>query len=104
MRRCVVLLAALLAACATADELVRQQTEAHGSARGPDYAKGYSDGCMSGYARSSIMVKAAYTRDEARFRQDRDYAAGWDDGRLACNFPESSPTWVFGPPGRPGGG
>lgn len=97
MRAAGIMLSALaLAGCASSETLVRHETEAHARSRDPGYLAGFSDGCTSGYAKSSIMVKAAYTRDEARFARDRQYASGWDDGRLQCNYPEGSPTFLIG--------
>lgn len=89
MRGLMMLGVLLLAACASTEDLVRQSTQAHASGRSPDYVQGYEDGCTSGYAHSNVMVRASYTRDESKFRQNADYAGGWDDGRLACNFPDN---------------
>jgi hypothetical protein len=97
LRRASLILSALvLVACASSETLVRHKTEAYAKSKDPGYLAGFSDGCTSGYAKSSIMVKAAYTRDEARFSKDRQYAAGWDDGRLQCNYPSGSPTFLIG--------
>ena len=92
----IVLTVLVLAGCASSETLVRHKTEAYAKSTDPAYVAGFSDGCTSGYAKSSIMVKAAYTRDEVRFSKDRQYATGWDDGRLQCNYPSGSPTFLIG--------
>ncbi len=87
----------LLAGCASSETLVRHKTEAYAKSQDADYLAGFSDGCTSGYAKSSIMVRAAYTRDEARFSKDRQYATGWDDGRMQCNYPSGHLTFPLHP-------
>ena len=42
----------------------------------PAFQAGYADGCES--------VRAARTRDEARFKTDALYAQGWRDGYDIC--------------------
>jgi DNA topoisomerase IB len=44
----------------------------------PAFQDGYAAGC------ESARVHAT-RRDEARFKSDRQYAAGWRDGLDACN-------------------
>jgi hypothetical protein len=42
----------------------------------PAFKDGYADGCQS--------ARSARRRDEQRFAEDRQYAAGWRDGFDVC--------------------
>jgi len=42
----------------------------------PEFRQGYADGCSS--------ARGARVRDEARNKQDMQYAAGWRDGFDIC--------------------
>ena len=92
---CLSLIAFCLSGCATLEEEIRYQTQAQARSRDPAYLSGFSEGCESGYAQSSIVIKAQYKRDESRVRKDKQYATGWDDGRAACNNPGGSATFLF---------
>lgn len=45
---------------------------------------GYPPGFRAGYADGCISVEGARKRDEARFKNDTDYAQGWRDGTDIC--------------------
>jgi hypothetical protein len=83
---------ALLAECST--EAVTQRE----AAQSLTYDEGWRDGCSSGLYERSIrfygkpLAVDRFKRDDARFRTDRDYALGWNDGRGSC---------VIGRPGPP---
>ncbi|WP_457597734.1 hypothetical protein [Hydrogenimonas sp.] len=49
----------------------------------PAFAAGYEDGCKSGeqYFENSLKPKIV---DKARYRSDRLYRDGWDEGYNAC--------------------
>lgn len=70
------LLLLALAACAAVPS--RRPVEVNLSGFPPAYRQGYQDGCDS--ARSW----GAPTKDQARFKHDRQYAQGWLDGRDIC--------------------
>ena len=92
---CIILSSLVLAGCASSENLVRQKMEARATSKDPEHLSGFSDGCTTGYAMSSIVIRAAHTKDEVRYRQNAAYARGWDEGRLACNFPGGSPTFLL---------
>jgi len=93
---CIVLTSLVLAGCASSENLVRHKMEAQASSKDPEHLAGFSDGCTTGYAMSSIMVRASYTKNAEKYRLNRAYAKGWDEGRAACNFPGGSPTFLIG--------
>lgn len=84
-----------LAGCATLESELAYQTRENARSQDPAYLSGFSDGCTSGYAQSSIVIGAVFKRDEARMRQDLQYAKGWSDGRTACNYPGGRTTFLF---------
>jgi hypothetical protein len=92
---CLGLIAALLPACTTLEEELRFHRQAHAKSSDPSYLIGFSEGCESAYAQSHIVIKAQYRRDESRMRRDGRYASGWDDGRAACNYPDSRTTFLL---------
>ncbi len=75
MRRSLLLaLGGLISACAT--QSTTQPANFNLSGFPPAFKQGYADGCAS--------VRGPVTRNEARFKSDSQYAAGWRDGLDIC--------------------
>lgn len=76
--------AALLTGCGT------DAMSGRVAAQSPAYQQGWSDGCESGVYRRDVEYSGTpqasdrFTRDEARFRTDHEYARGWSDGETSC--------------------
>jgi hypothetical protein len=49
----------------------------------PNFRSGYSDGCATANAQGTNFGRAM-TRDDALYRSDRAYRAGWAAGVSAC--------------------
>lgn len=89
--RCLPLAAALLlvlslAGCeSAADRALRNS---------PDFKTGYSDGCASAGSRGANPRETGIVRDEAAFRANRAYRAGWGTGFNTCRTDQapSGPT------------
>jgi len=67
----------------------------------PSFKEGYSDGCASAAAQSANR-REDYVRDEASWKSDRVYRAGWASGFYNCRTnatrgPDQGPVPVYGP-------
>ena len=54
-----------------------------GKGYGPNYSKGYGDGCTSGKAAGGSILDS-FTKNVNKFQRDRKYAMGWKDGYSTC--------------------
>jgi len=84
MNRIVLLLAALVAAvasaaCAPVDSMTRRNAAGQPAA----YQAGYADGCSSGYVAAG-HIYASFHKDATRYLADPLYKSGWDDGLVTC--------------------
>jgi hypothetical protein len=50
---------------------------------GPNYSKGYGDGCTSGKNAGGSLFDS-FTKDVRRYQADKKYAMGWKDGYDTC--------------------
>jgi hypothetical protein len=58
---------------------------AGGNRNSPDFKAGYSDGCASANAQGGANPReSGIQRDEAAYRANKDYRAGWGQGFGAC--------------------
>lgn len=68
---------------------------AGGNSNSPDFKAGYSDGCASAsLAGGADKRQDSITRDDAAYRSNEDYRAGWGQGFGSCRAmaaPQSSP-------------
>jgi len=62
----------------------------------PDFKAGYSDGCASASLEGANRRDNSLTRDDAAFRSNARYHAGWGEGFNSCR--------AMNPPQSPGGG
>lgn len=76
-------LALLLGACAAFGDLGE-------AADGPFFQAGVTDGCRTAEARNASFSTDVY-RDEALFRTEESYRAGWRSGAAQCQ-PIADPT------------
>ena len=91
MRAMILLSSLLLVGCA-ADRAQRNS---------PDFKAGYSDGCASASLEGADRRDNSLTRDEAAYRGNAAYHAGWGEGFGACramNAPQSPGGGPFGVP------
>ncbi|ETK23928.1 hypothetical protein SAMN04490186_2115 [Pseudomonas grimontii] len=73
---------ALLAGCqSTKDQLLAQGYP-------PVFASGFDDGCVSG--RQATGTVGEFRKNVPAYLQDRQYAAGWDDGFRQCQVSSGS--------------
>jgi hypothetical protein len=63
--------------CASTAESMQQQ------GYGPDYSKGYGDGCTSGKKAGGALL-LDFTKNVDRYDNDGKYREGWDDGYKTC--------------------
>ena len=68
-------LLALLGCASRADRAMRNS---------PDFKAGYSDGCATASAQGANVRTDGLVRDEAAYRSNRAYHAGWGTGFNAC--------------------
>jgi hypothetical protein len=60
-------------------------------ARSPGFEQGWKDGCESGVYERNVefagtpLAGDRFQRDDKRFETDREYAAGWNEGRVSCS-------------------
>lgn len=52
----------------------------------PGFQSGYADGCSAATAQSANMREGKY-RDEAMYKNDKDYRMGWANGYHGCRSP-----------------
>jgi hypothetical protein len=77
--------AALLVGCGT-----KAVTELEAVAQTSSYEQGFDDGCKTGLYERNIefygrpLAVDRFTRDDARFKTDKEYALAWDEGRRSC--------------------
>jgi hypothetical protein len=71
-----------LLACAT-QQLNWYRGELKEKGRPPDYIDGYVDGCDSGYHAAGVPYNL-FSQDRERFKSDRLYSDGWNDGFTNC--------------------
>jgi hypothetical protein len=57
----------------------------------PNFKAGYSDGCASANARGTSFT-GEKVRDEALFKTNQPYRAGWSNGYSTCNNQLYSPN------------
>lgn len=89
MRTGIVLFLSLnLLACAT-QQLDWYAEELADQGRPPDYIDGYVDGCDSGYHAAGVPYNY-FTRDADRFKTDKLYVDGWNDGFRKCKKEQES--------------
>jgi hypothetical protein len=77
MKKLMVLVAILSALAACGDQFLRA-----GSSQA--YLDGYNDGCTNGSSTASNLT-GQFTRNEARYNSEPDYASGWLNGNRECN-------------------
>lgn len=83
IRICVAFLLSInLLACAT-QQLNWHRSELEEQRRPPKYIDGYVDGCESGYHAAEVPYHF-FNRDPKRFKSDRLYSDGWNDGFKYC--------------------
>lgn len=58
--------------------------------RSPAYKDGYGDGCAAASVQSTNFREGPY-RDEALYKSDPVYRAGWANGYQTCKPAQSSP-------------
>jgi hypothetical protein len=63
--------------CASTAESMQQQ------GYGPDYSKGYGDGCTSGKKAGGALL-LDFTKNVDRYDNNGKYREGWDDGYKTC--------------------
>ncbi len=63
----------------------------------PDFKSGYSDGCATANAQGTNYGRAI-TRDDAMYRTNKAYRAGWAAGVSACQSNLASQPGVPGSP------
>lgn len=80
MYRSLIVIAALLAGCATDESLIDRQVGAH---QPQEYKDGYGDGCDSGYVAAGNPYYK-FRKDVTRYGADNLYKQGWDDGLNVC--------------------
>jgi len=73
-RRVLLLVLPAIAACATQSTL--QPANVNLSGFPPAFKEGYADGCSS--------ARGPQKRNDARFKSDTQYTAGWRDGLDMC--------------------
>lgn len=56
----------------------------------PGFKAGYADGCSAATAKSANVREGEY-KDEAMYKNDKDYRMGWANGYHGCRSPGSSP-------------
>lgn len=72
----IVAAALIVSACTTSQS---KEPEFNLSGYPPAFRDGYMDGC------NTTRLAASAKRDEARFKEDSMYAAGWRDGFDICS-------------------
>lgn len=65
----------------------------------PDFKAGYSDGCASASTQGANKRASDLVRDEAAYRTNRAYHAGWGTGFNACRSYQPSGN-MPPPPGQ----
>ena len=63
--------------CASTAESMQKQ------GYGPDYSKGYGDGCTSGKKAGGALL-LDFTKNVDRYDHNNKYREGWDDGYESC--------------------
>lgn len=69
------------------------------SGKSATYEAGYAGGCRSGQVDAGRPGPAPW-RDEALYRNDAQYAAGWNDGTKECYAREYASPHAWGGGGR----
>jgi hypothetical protein len=88
---CLLALIGLVAGCeSAADRALRNS---------PDFKAGYSDGCASAGTRGANPRDTSLARDEAAYRANKAYRAGWGTGFNACRSYQPSNN-MPAPPGQ----
>jgi hypothetical protein len=93
--RVLILLSFLLLAGCAGDRALRNS---------PDFKAAYSDGCASASLQGANPRGNSLTRDDAAFRSNAAYHAGWGEGFNSCramNAPQSPGGGPFGIPRAP---
>lgn len=72
-------LLALVAGCATQDQMVDRQL----AGQPVEYRDGYKSGCSSGYLAAGNPYYR-FSKDVPRYAGDAIYKQGWDDGFSVC--------------------
>jgi len=49
------------------------------------FTAGYLDGCDSGLSENPEMTDRMYFQDMIRYKSDKGYSAGWDNGLKKCS-------------------
>ena len=49
------------------------------------FTAGYMDGCESGLSENPEMADRMYFQDMIRYKSDKGYSAGWDNGLKKCS-------------------
>lgn len=78
-----VVLALSFTSCASTEENMRAQ------GYGPEYSKGYGDGCDSGKKAAGSMFDQ-FKKDVSRYDGNHKYKEGWNDGYKQCRSEEAS--------------
>lgn len=76
---CVLALSSLAAGCG-----LLSSSQDRAARRSPAFREGYSDGCAAATTQSSNPRETPY-RDEAEYKADALYRAGWANGYQICN-------------------
>ena len=93
LRLSVFLLAGVvLSACASPSDRALRKS--------PDYRAGYSDGCASAAGPGANMRGNGRVRDEAAYKTNRAYGAGWDTGFNTCRNYQSPGGGMPSMPGQ----
>ena len=77
------LLFVFLTSCSTSKDyqtLMKKVTTSDNS-----FTAGYMDGCDSGLSAQPEMVGHMYFQDMIRYKSDKSYSAGWDNGYKKCS-------------------
>jgi hypothetical protein len=72
------------AGCATQPQSSQPPASQPRSAPLPVNLSGYSTAFKQGYTDGCDSTRASLRRDERRYRNDGDYAMGWNDGKSVC--------------------
>jgi hypothetical protein len=94
MQRICLLLAALpvLSGCIFFEGPVNRKLE-----KSPNFKAGYSDGCATVSGGTANFREHSDVRDQALFRTDKAYRAGWSAGYTACRPVNAASTPQSGP-------
>ena len=86
----IVILALSITACAT-QQVKWQRKNMENEGFPPEYIDGYIDGCNSGQKEAGYRY-SSFKRDLKRFRSDKLYSKGWNEGHERCKMKYESYT------------